>query len=62
VPEPIELTAEESWAMYDARARRLLGISAEEFERRWDAGEFSGPEENQDAVAVWMLRTPRPGS
>ena len=35
-----ELTAEEARAHFDAQARRLLGMSGEEFLRRLDAGEF----------------------
>jgi alkanesulfonate monooxygenase SsuD/methylene tetrahydromethanopterin reductase-like flavin-dependent oxidoreductase (luciferase family) len=58
----VELTPEEAWERYDARARRLLGMSAEEFEQALKRGDFSGPEENRDAVAVWMIQAPRPGS
>ena len=35
-----ELTAEEARAYFDAQARRLVGMSGEEFLRRLDAGEF----------------------
>jgi hypothetical protein len=40
--EPIvrDLTPEESRAFFDAKARELLGISGEEFVRRWRAGEY----------------------
>jgi hypothetical protein len=36
------LTPEEGHALFDRRARKHLGISGEEFLRRWDAGEI-GP-------------------
>jgi hypothetical protein len=62
LPEPRELTAEEAWALYDAAARELLGVSAEEFETQLARGQFNGAEENRDAVAVWMVRACRPGS
>jgi hypothetical protein len=39
-PGPDELTLEEGRALLDARARRFLGISGEEFLRRWEAGEY----------------------
>jgi hypothetical protein len=34
------VTPEEALALFDRRARQLLHISAEEFLRRWDAGEY----------------------
>jgi hypothetical protein len=35
-----ELTREEGQDLFDRRATKLLGISGEEFLRRWDAGEY----------------------
>ncbi|MCA9876260.1 MAG: hypothetical protein KC442_00700 [Thermomicrobiales bacterium] len=35
----IILSAEEGVARFDEEARKVLGISGEEFLRRWDAGE-----------------------
>jgi len=32
---------EEAHAIFDAKARRLMGMSGEEFLRRYDAGEFA---------------------
>jgi hypothetical protein len=34
------VTPEEGRALFDRRARKLLGISGEEFLRRWDAGDY----------------------
>jgi hypothetical protein len=34
------LTAEEALAEFDGQARRLMGMSGEEFIQRWRAGEF----------------------
>lgn len=39
------LTPEEAADLFDAEARRLLGVSGEEFLRRWDAGEFRSTED-----------------
>ena len=39
-PDVIELTPEEGMAFFDREARQLMGMSGEEFLRRWDAGEF----------------------
>ena len=49
LPEVHELTWEEGRAMFDEEARRLLGISSQEFLDRYDAGEFRGPEEDEFA-------------
>ena len=39
-----EVTEEEGWAILDRAARRYLGISGEEFVRRWKAGEYPDPD------------------
>jgi len=39
--EIISLTEEEAVATFDALAQREMGISGEEFLRRWDAGEWA---------------------
>lgn len=43
-------TDEEAWKIFDDSARYYMGISGEEFLRRWDAGEWS--EEESDRVPV----------
>jgi hypothetical protein len=52
-----ELSYEEGWKLLDAEARRSLGMSGEEFMRRWDAGEvdFDDPETHGAVVRLWML-------
>jgi hypothetical protein len=35
-----EATAAEGRELFDSRARELLGISGQEFLRRWDDGEY----------------------
>ena len=48
-PDVIELTPDEAMALFDQEARRLMGLSGEEFLRRLDAGEFpSGPDVPED--------------
>lgn len=34
------VTREEGIALFDQQARKTLGLSGDEFLRRWDAGEF----------------------
>jgi hypothetical protein len=46
-----ELTAEEAEEVFDRVARSSLGISGEEFRRRWEAGEYA----NSDDMAVTRL-------
>ena len=36
------LPPEEGRAMFDAAARKWMGLSGDEFIRRWDAGEYAG--------------------
>ena len=47
-PTTQTLTADEGRTLFDEAARRELGMSGEEFIRRWDQGEFreivNGPE------------------
>ena len=35
-----ELSREEGWALLDCEAQRYLQMGAEDFLRKWDAGEF----------------------
>jgi len=41
-----EITREESWAALDEHTRRLLGIGADEFARRYNAGEYDDPDDD----------------
>ncbi len=52
-PEPRELTAEQGVALIDARARRFLSMSGEEFARAWEAGELD--RDDDDVLRVAML-------
>jgi hypothetical protein len=40
------LTHEQAVALFGETVQRLLGISTEEFLRRWDAGDYYGMEED----------------
>lgn len=42
-----DLTPGVLWRIFDDEARRTLGISGEEFLRRWDAGAYDGGEEDE---------------
>ncbi len=49
----IELTQEEGRELVDSEARRLLGMSLEEFEAAYDAGKLDI--EEPGVLTVWML-------
>ena len=49
-----ELTLEEGRALLDRQARRYLGISGEEFVRRYKAGEFANSD-TPEVMRVAML-------
>jgi hypothetical protein len=50
-----ELTREEGLALLDREARRRLCMSAEEFIRAWDAGQFDDDPDRPDVMYVAML-------
>ena len=60
------VSPEEAWTLFDASARSSLGMSGEEFLRRWDAGEFRGIEEDARGRAyndlVMLAMTIRPAT
>lgn len=49
------ISADESWAIFEENAHRLLGISAEEFIEHWDAGEYE-PVTDTRVMQLLMLR------
>jgi len=50
-----EATRSEGWEILEAQAQMRLGVSAAEFVRRWDAGEFESSEERPEVLHVAML-------
>lgn len=55
---PRWLTDEEAHAKFDAEARRVMGMTGEEFLRRYDAGDFMDVHddgENIEFVGLEML-------
>lgn len=50
------LTDEEGRALFDEVARRLLGISGEEFVRRYDAGDYDDkPELHEEVIELYFM-------
>lgn len=54
LPPVRELTHEESRELFDQQAQSWLGISGEEFIRRYDAGEFSDEQLDRDPDIVYL--------
>lgn len=53
---PIHEATQEEWtAMFDARAREWLGMSGDEFIRRWEAGEIEDPDRTDIMMLVFMI-------
>ncbi|MEA2641607.1 MAG: hypothetical protein QOF51_3001 [Chloroflexota bacterium] len=46
---------EEGLHIFDEQARELLGMSGEEFVRRWNAGEFDDIADTPDIMSLYML-------
>jgi hypothetical protein len=55
LPEIIGLSDEEARALFDRQARKYLGMSGEEFLRKWDAGEFDDPDQTNIVRVVLMI-------
>lgn len=44
----VDQTPDEAWADFDADVRHRLGIGADDFARRYDAGEYPDPDADPD--------------
>ncbi|MGH3355690.1 MAG: hypothetical protein ACRDOJ_07300 [Nocardioidaceae bacterium] len=55
--EIVELSRQEAAEAFDAVARREMGISGQEFLRRWDGGDYAGRkmDDVEGLVATWMV-------
>jgi hypothetical protein len=58
VAEPImvDIGGPEAWSLFDAAARRYVGMSGEAFLKAWDAGDFGpDPDAHRGVMHVAML-------
>jgi hypothetical protein len=55
IPGVHVVTPEEGLAIFDRDARQALGISGEEFLRRWDAGEYQPVPDTVEGRAIGQL-------
>lgn len=55
LPQIRAMTDEEAWETFDHATRRYLNLGAQEFLRKWDAGEYPDPDAQDGVMAVVML-------
>lgn len=55
LPSLVELSDEEARSHFDRQARRLVGLTGEEFLRRYDRGDYAGIEEDEFGRRVIAL-------
>jgi hypothetical protein len=53
-PRARQITVEEGRALLDDRARRFLGMSGDEFRRRWEAGELDPDDDRVIGLAMLL--------
>ncbi|HLZ69264.1 MAG TPA: hypothetical protein VKV26_05065 [Dehalococcoidia bacterium] len=53
-PKPEFISREEGWQILEEQAQKNPGLSAAEFIRKWDAGEFENPD-TPAIISVYML-------
>jgi hypothetical protein len=54
-PEVHELTEDQAWDIVDRRARQYLGMTADDFIRAWEAGEFDDDPDRPEVMRVAIL-------
>lgn len=62
LPTIVTLTEQEAQEMFDRACQRRLGMSGEEFLRRWDAGEWPDPDAVPGVFGIsGLISLVRPG-
>jgi hypothetical protein len=59
LPPVKELTSEEAWEMFDRNAQDWLGISGEEFIRRYQSGEITAEQLDYDNDVIILAMIAR---
>lgn len=55
LPPIVELSEEEGRALFDEQARKYMGMSGDEFLRKWDAGEIEDPDRSEVWTVVFLI-------
>ena len=53
--DAVELTREQGKELFDRRAWKLLGISGEDFLRRWDSGDFMNSDDPKVSTLAVLI-------
>lgn len=60
LPPIREVSPEEGMEMLDRQARKRLGMSGEEFIRKWEANEFEEPDQSDIIFLSFMIPLTKP--
>jgi hypothetical protein len=55
LPDIRDVSADEAGEIFDRQARKYLGMTGEEFLRKWDAGEIHDPDQAHIVRQVLMI-------
>jgi len=55
LPPYHEVTLEEGWDILERRARETLGMGAEEFIEKWEAGEIEDPHRSEILSVAFLI-------
>jgi hypothetical protein len=55
LPPIVELSEDEGRALFERQARKYLGMSGDEFLRKWDAGEIDDPDRSEVLTVVFLI-------
>ena len=60
LPPIREVSPEEGWELLDRQARKRLGMSGEEFVRKWEADEFEDSDQSDILLIAFMIPLTKP--
>src|SRR6478672_10665576 len=55
LPPIVELSEDEGRALFERQARKYMGMSGDEFLRKWDAGEIEDPDRSEVLTVVFLI-------
>ena len=55
LPPIVELSEDEGRALFERQARKYMGMSGDEFLRKWDAGEIEDSDRSEVLTVVFLI-------
>src|SRR6478672_10897778 len=55
LPPIVELSEDEGRALFERQARKYMGMSGDEFLRKWDACEIEDPDRSEVLTVVFLI-------